>query len=130
MTEATEPKPASVSAAFKCWTVNSGEYTHDEGSQHWGVFWEPLDVALPESAKPSCCFHDSIVFYDRSQNRKLKDHVRHFGFIEGSPNLLFIEGKWREVINGRVEFRNGHWYMRWGVSTNTRYASMLNGDSE
>jgi len=126
-----DPKPASVSAAFKCWYVNSGEYTPDERSQHWGVFWEPLHVDLPESARPSCCYSNSIVFYDRTGNNKLlKDFVKHSGFLAPHPHLLHLDGKWREVFNGRVEYRGGHWHMRWGVSTNTRYASLLNGDSE
>ena len=125
----TEPQAASITAAYKCWYVNSGEYTPDDRSQHWGVFWEPLDVDLPENAKPSCCYTDSIVFYDRSGNKLLKDFVRHFGFLGPHPHLLHIAGKWREVINGRVEFRAGHWYMRWGVATNTMLARKLNGET-
>jgi hypothetical protein len=128
MQENAEPKPASVSAAFKCWCVNSGEYTPDEHSEHWGVFWEPLQVDLPETARPACCYTDSIIFYDRTGNKLLKDHVRHFGFIEPFPNLLHVAGKWREVFNGRVEYRDGRWYMRWGVATNARFAKLLNGE--
>ncbi len=126
----TEPKPASVSAAFKCWYVNSGEYTPDERIKNWGVYWEPLQVDLPESARPSCCLINSIIFYDRTGNKLLKDYVKHYGFMGPSPHLLHLEGKWREVFNGRVEYRDGHWYMRWGVATNTRLAQMLNGESK
>lgn len=121
-----EPRAASVSAAMKLWWVTSGEYTHDEGTEHWGAFWEPLQVDLPATAKPHCCYAQSIYFYDRQGNKLLKDHVQHFGFMAAHPNLLHLEGKWREVVNGRVEYRNGHWYMRWGVATNTRNAIALN----
>jgi hypothetical protein len=122
----TCPNPASITANCKMWRVNSGEYTTDEDSAHWGAFWEPLDVYLPESARPSCCFGDSIVFYDRTGNRLLKDFVRHYNFIGAHPHLLFLEGKWREVISGRCEYRNNHWYMRWAVATNTAMAIEAN----
>ena len=129
-TEMTEQSvvmpPASINATFKCWYVNSGAYTQDADSNHWGAFWEPLRVNLPETARPSCCYNDSIVFYDRSGNKLLADYVRHYGFISVHPHLLWLDGKWREVVNGRVEFRDGQWYMRWGVATNTRFAEVLN----
>ena len=66
-------EPASINAAFKCWWVNSGEFEQDPDAAHWGVFWEPLDVDLPETAKPSCCYNDCIVFYDKTGNKLLKD---------------------------------------------------------
>lgn len=128
---AINPEPASINAAFKCWHVNSGEYVPDEDSESkWGTFWEPLQVDLPASARPSCCYVNSIIFYDRTGNKMLKDHVRHFGFMGPHPHLLYLSGKWREVINGRVEYRDGQWYMRWGVATNTRFALLLNAGWE
>lgn len=122
----SEPIAASINAACKLWHVNSGEYEQDEGSEHWGVFWEPLQVDLPESAKPSCFHGGGIVFYDRTGNKLLCDYVRHYEFMGASPHLLQLAGKWREVVNGRCEYRNGHWFMRWGVATNTRFALMMN----
>lgn len=120
-------EPASINAAFKCWWVNSGEFEQDPDAEHWGVFWEPLDVNLPESAKPSCCYTDSIVFYDRTGNKLLKDFVSHYGFNGAHPHLLNLKGRWREVVSGRVEYRAGlGWYMRWSVVTNSRFAMMLN----
>lgn len=125
------PNTASIQAAFKCWHVNSGEYEPDpDPASHWGVFWEPLYVRLPASARPSCCYSDKIAFYDRSGNKLLQDFVTHYQFIGVHPHLLWLEGKWREVVGGRVEFRNGFWHMRWTVATNTRYARMLNGEKE
>jgi hypothetical protein len=120
-------RPASITAAFKCWRVESGEYTPDESmGPHWGVFWEPLQVDLPATARPSCYYNQHIVFCDKSGNKLLKDYVQHYDFIGAHPNLLFLRGMWREVVNGRVEYRNGHWYMRWGVATNTKWAEALN----
>ena len=118
--------PASISAEFKCWRVNTGAYTPDEKYENWGVFWEPLQVDLPESAKPSCCYGNSIVFYDRTGNKLLCDYVRHYEFMGPHPHLLWLDGKWREVVNGRCEYRDGQWFMRWGVAVNTRYAEILN----
>lgn len=124
----SDPTPASINAMFKCWHVNSGEYEPDADPQSkWGAFWEPLKVDLPDTAKPSCCYSDCIAFYDRSGNRLLRDFVRHYQFMGVHPHLLWLDGMWREVVNGRVEYRDGHWYMRWGVATNTKYARMLNG---
>lgn len=125
----SEPVPASIGAACKLWYVHSGEYTQDPES-HWGVFWEPLQVDLPATARPSCCYGDHVVFYDRSGNKLLKDYVRHYDFIGAHPHVLHLAGAWREVVNGRVEYRNGHWYMRWGVATNTRFARLLNAAAE
>jgi len=124
-----EPQAASIHAAFKCWHVESGEFTPDEERPSWGVFWEPLDVKLPPTAKPSCCYTNEIKFYDRSGNGLLADYVRHYGFIGVHPHLLFLAGKWREVVGGRVECRDGRWYMRWSVATNTRFAQLLNHES-
>lgn len=127
-----EPQAASISACCKLWYVNSGEYTQDEDSQYWGAFWEPLKIDLPdpESARPSCCYGNHIVFYDRSGNKLLKDYVTTYDFIGLHPHLLYLEGKWREVVNGRVENRDGQWYMRWGVATNTRHSKMINAGYE
>ncbi len=125
--EVTKREPASINAAFKCWWVNSGEFEPDDEGSHWGVFWEPLYVDLPESAHPSCCLGQDIVFYDKTGNKLLKDHVRHYGFMGASPHLLNLNGMWREVVGGRVEYRpNLGWYMRWSVVTNSRFAMMLN----
>ena len=118
---------ASINAAFKCWCVNSGEFEQDPEAEHWGVFWEPLDVNLPDSARPSCCLGQDIVFYDKTGNKLLKDHVRHYGFMGAHPHLLNVNGRWREIVSGRVEYRDGKgWYMRWTVVTNSRFAMMLN----
>lgn len=129
-------EPASINAAFKCWYVNSGEFEQDPEAEHWGVFWEPLDVDLPDTARPSCCLSDCIVFYDRTGNKLLQDMVRHYSFMGAHPHLLYLNGQWREVIAGRVEYRQGKgWYMRWSVVTNSRFSLMLNkevpqGDGE
>ena len=125
----TEPIAASISAACKLWYVTSGEFTPDDDSQYWGAFWEPLKIDLPETARPSCCYTNSIVFYNKSGNKLLKDYVSHYSFTGVHPHLLNLAGKWREVVNGRVEYRNGQWFMRWGVATNTRWAKTLNGEA-
>jgi len=120
-------EPASINAAFKCWWVNSGEFEQDPEAEHWGVFWEPLDVKLPDTAKPSCGMLNEIRFYDRTGNQLLEESVRHYDFIGPHPHLLHLKGRWREVISGRVERREGKgWYMRWSVVTNSRFAMMLN----
>lgn len=121
-----EPQAASITAFAKLWTVNSGEFTQDNDAPHWGAFWEPLKVDLPETAKPSCCYGNHIVFYDSSGNKLLKDYVTTYDFCNVHPHLLYLSGKWREVVNGRVEYRGGQWYMRWAVATNTRHARMMN----
>jgi hypothetical protein len=120
-----EPIAASISAAFKCWHVYSGEYTQDEDSKHWGAFWEPLRCDFSPEARPYCCLTNTIQFYDPDNRREL-GRVHHYGFMAAHPHLLHLEGKWREVINGRVEYRDGQWFMRWGVATNTRWAMKLN----
>ncbi len=82
---------------------------------------------VPKTAAPFCCHNKSIVFYDKTGKKVLKDHVDHYGFIGASPNLLNVKGMWREVVSGRVEYRhNLGWYMRWSVVTNSRFAMMLN----
>jgi hypothetical protein len=125
-----QPTPASINAFFKCWIVNSGEFTQDNDAPHWGAFWEPLKLDLPDTAKPSCCYGNQIVFYDRTGNKLLKDYVTTYDFIGPHPHLLFLEGKWREVVNGRVEYRDGQWFMRWTVVTNSRIARMMNAGWE
>lgn len=122
----SEPIPASINACCKLWHVNSGEFTRDEDAPHWGAFWEPLNVNLPESARPSCCYGRDIIFYDRTGNKLLVDHVRHYDFMGPHPHLLYVGDAWREVVSGRVEYRDGNWYMRWAVATNTRFALLAN----
>lgn len=121
-----EPQPASINAAAKLWTVLSGEFEPDADSEHWGVFWEPLHVHLGPDAKPHCCYDRHIAFYDRTGNKLLADLVQHYAFMACHPNLLFLAGKWREVVGGRCEHRNGQWHMRWSVTTNTHWAMKLN----
>lgn len=121
-----EPQACSITAFCKAWIVNSGEFTQDEDSPHWGAFWEPLKVDLPETAKPGCCYGNHIVFYDRSGNKLLKDYITTYELMAPHPHLLYLAGKWREVVNGRVEYREGQWFMRWGVATNTRFAIAMN----
>lgn len=117
---------ASINAAFRCWYVNSGTYEQDPDRPSWGVFWEPLDVACGPAARPHCCYTNQIAFYDKTGNRLIVDLVNHFEFMGGHPHLLFIHGAWREVVNGRCEYHNDQWHMRWTVSTNTKYANVLN----
>ena len=122
---ANDSKPASITAAAKLWTVNSGEYEPGDGS--WGVFWEPLDVKLGPEAKPYCCYGELVAFYDQFGNRKLADLVHTYDFMSNVfPHLLFLEGKWREVVGGRCEFHGDQWCMRWSVATNTKWAEILN----
>ena len=122
-----QQEPASLNAACKLWHVTSGVFEEDGGGSFWGKFWEPLRVDLPESARPTCCLSNSIVFYDRTGNKLLKDHVRHLEVMSDHPHLLLLDGLWREVLSGRVEFRDGQWFMCWLVAWNTHYARMLNG---
>jgi hypothetical protein len=124
-----EPAPASISAAAKLWVVNSGEFERESGS--WGVFWEPLAVRLGPDAKPSTCYGRFVAFYDRTGNGLLADMVQHYDFKASLfPHLLLIEGRWWEVVGGRCEHRKGQWAMRWSVSTATRWARKLNGETE
>ena len=131
MTDAnTEPAPASINAEAKLWRVNSGDYEPEPGSRHAGVFWEPLHVRLGPDARPHCCYNSHVIFYDRTGNRLLADLVTHYGFMAPHPHLLFLAGKWREVVGGRCEHHKGQWCMRWAVSTNTKWARMLNPEGE
>lgn len=125
----SEPQAASIRAEAKLWIVHSGEFELDREGSHWGVFWEPLHVKLGSDAKPHCCYNQHIAFYDRTGNKLLADLVQHYGFANSlHPHLLFLAGKWREVVSGRCEHRNGQWHMRWSVATNTYWAMRLNGE--
>lgn len=106
MTATVEPIAASISAAYKAWRVNSGEYTPDEDSDYWGAFWEPLQIDLPETAKPSCCYSNDIIFYDQTgNNRLLKDFVRHYGFSgDDEGSLVFIVSADPETNLVKVDF--------------------------
>lgn len=131
MSDKQENLPASISAECKLWRVSSGEYEPDADPQSkWGVFWEPLDVRLGPDARPHCCYGEHIAFYDHSGNRLLADLVQHYQFRAARPHLIFLAGKWREVVSGRCEHRNGQWCMRWSVATHTRWARRLNDSDE
>ena len=101
-TEASrDVEPASINAACKLWFVNSGEYEPESGSEHWGVFWEPLNVRLGSDARPHCCYNQHIAFYDHSGNRLLADLVQHYAFLGPHPHLLFLAGKGPREEQGR-----------------------------
>lgn len=124
----TDPIPASITAQAKLWRVDSGEHEIIPDSLSWSIIWQPLDVRLGPDAKPSCFLGDKIVFYDRSGNKLLHDLVQHYDFMGLHPHLLFVAGKWREVVGGRCEYHKGSWAMRWSLSTGTHWAGILNGD--
>lgn len=121
----SDRKPMSLSAFAKLWRCEA-EFEPEGEAGTWWVVWEPLDTAAGEDARPSI-FGDRVCFYDRTGNRKVESYVPFHDLDDPFPNLLLLgDGVWREVLSGRVVYRDGRWYMRWLAATNTRAARMMN----
>ena len=116
-------KPMSCQALVKAWYCEAA-FTRD--GAHFVHVWEPLDVDLPETARPYCYGAGEIDFYDKTGNTVLWRRVRHHQFCGGKDVLLLSDGRFYEVYSGQVLFREGRWFMRWWCGDNTRAARMLN----
>lgn len=123
----SDPKPMSLLAFAKLWHCEAEFEKERPDATHWWVVWEPLDTDAPEDARPYCYGIGEIDFYDRTGNRHLDRRVRCHDLTAPHPMLVLLkDGVWREVLSGKVVYRNGRWHMRWLCATNTRAAMMMN----
>jgi hypothetical protein len=88
--------------------------------------WEPLDVDLPEDAKPHCCLVNEIQFWDKTGNKNLLAHNARHHDIAGCIVYLHGTSTWWKVASGTCVYRNGRWYMRWWAHKHDRESKMMN----
>ena len=96
-------------------------------SRCWIVTIEPLPARdVPSNARPFCSSFD-ITFYDHTGNRELANVHRHGEFSLVSPDLIFVDGVWYELMVGRVVHRcDFGWCIEREAARNTKAAYMAN----
>ncbi len=112
------------------WT---NEFEAESDGSHGAKFFEPLAVDAPPSARPHCCYLDTVIFYKQPYESNEKGGYADFGQVETQWNLLGQrwtdadlgwralaplvqhEGHVFELTGGRVIRRNEKWWMEWSA---------------
>jgi hypothetical protein len=108
------------------WAVETPSVDFELAGPHRAELWEPLDVSIPLSAQPYCCYLNTVIFYREKVGYDEIARVQHADFNTPSATLLFVGGQWWSTGPGTVVQRQGRWCIRWTLSDNTRDAIEAN----
>lgn len=107
------------------WQVESRPELELDGAHH-AYLWEQLDVTMPGTAAPYCCYANTVIFYRDRVGHDEIGRCTHADLNTPSPTLLFLNGRWWEAIGGQVVQRDGSWWMKHRLADNTRMAREAN----
>lgn len=87
--------------------IDNYEISPHPETRNWVYVWEPLNVDIPESAHPYCCYEDDSHKVELGRNRHTITHS-----FKGET-LLFYGDCHFFLMSGKVMWHNNAWYMRW-----------------
>jgi hypothetical protein len=83
-------------------------------TRNWIIVYEPLDVDLPESAYPYCCYLNHVIFYKGRNDRTVLAETDHQIRYTVRGNTILRHGSQQFVLmTGKVIYHNSRWQCEW-----------------
>ncbi len=89
--------------------------------------YERLQTDAPRTAAPFTCLVNTVVFYADNSYRHELCRCRHYNLTNASDTCVILpDGRWYQILPGKVVHHAGRWYMRWLCAANYPTARWLN----
>src|SRR4028119_488123 len=83
-------------------------------TRNWIIVYEPLDIDLPESAYPYCCYASHVIFYKSKSDLTILGETDHKIRYTSRGNTILRHGNQQFVLmTGKVVYHNNRWQFEW-----------------
>lgn len=98
-------------------------------TRSWVYVWEPLNVDVPQSAHPYCCYANMVIFYEDDLHRVELGSTRHtITHSFKGETLLLYGSRHFFLMSGKVVWHNNAWYMRWTAHKSSAFLEEENDE--
>jgi hypothetical protein len=94
--------------------ISSLQVTPHPETRNWIIVYEALDVDLPESAYPHCCYLNHVIFYKSKEDLTVLAETDHKIRYSLHGNTILRHGNQQFILmTGKIVYYNNQWHCQW-----------------